>query len=364
MIDQLRKEVKANPYKFICDWMEDVLPFTGRKAYEILAVMPTSIIIPDIDYEGERIRSNINMLLLTASGGGKSTIAKHFSNISYIPLNVESITPAKLERMISSNPMFTLIVGDFSRLARDPVGIKIIEGILGEEKRVHRATMRSEIDTATNGIGLFCGTSQDLSSYLTGGFIFRAVPLILTHNADEHSKIGEKIINNMGVAKASNGKEEVIKEYYQELFNIQGQDPPHPKQVRGYHIKKEFRKKAFDVWDNQTKHINKVLNAEFNWFRELHEFFRFLINHAFLNIHNREVKDGLLIPNEKDFTVALRLMKQTLRLKFDIVSMEAFSKTISDLRDLKKIMESSKLSEDRKEILQNIVRISRGRLSK
>jgi len=83
-----------------------------------------------------------------------------------------------------------------------------------------------------------------------------------------------------------------------------------------------------------------------------------------LNIHNREVKDGLLIPNEKDFTVALRLMKQTLRLKFDIVSMEAFSKTISDLRDLKKIMESSKLSEDRKEILQNIVRISRGRLSK
>lgn len=349
-------EIKEDPYNFICNWIEDILPYAGRRVFEILSLMPPSLILPDLQYKENKIRSNINVLLLAPPSSGKSSICNEFSYLTYFPLEVESITPARLETEISSNPNFSLIVGDFFRMATNPIILKIIENILGEEKSIRRATMRKTIDTETNGIGLMCGTSQDLNSYLSGGFIFRTVPIIIVHNEKEHSEIGKKINEEIGGNKSTDNKRDIIKDYYKELFLIQNKKQ---NQITGYNIKKEFRDNSFKLWDSQTKRINQIFKAPFNWFREMQEFYRFLIAHSFLNYFNRKVENGILYPNEEDYKVAINLMNKTIKLKFDIISMSIYSKTISNLKELARIMESERLSEERKHILQNLVNLKK-----
>lgn len=363
LLEDLNKEIVKRPYQFITGYMEDRLPYTGGEVFERISLIPPSLILPDFAYKGDMIRSNINVLLIGSSSSGKSTITKEFLNLAYYPLSVKSITPAMLERKIRECPTFTLIVDDFSRMIRDPIIVKIIEGILGEEKRIQRATMRSELDLETDACGLFCGTSQDLSSYLTGGFLQRTVPIIIHHNEKEHSDIGKNIIKNMG--KRQDGiKRQVIGNYYNKLFKIQLGQNKNVNPVIDYYQDPKMNEEAYEIWDERTKKINEILKTQLNWFRELHEFFRFMYSHAMLNIFNRKVNDGILYPEKDDFNVGIKLMEQTIKLKYDVLSMSSFSKTISDLRELQLIMDSNKLSQNRKEILRNLLEIKKGKIKR
>ncbi len=363
-LPDLKQQCKKNPYKFINSWMESILPHTGGKAFEVISLMPPSLILPDLPYHNKKVRSNINVLLLTPSGGGKSTIARQLGELSYSPLEVESITPAKLESEILANPLFTLIVGDFARLSRDPVIIKVVEGILGEEKRIQRSTMQKEIDQETDGVGLLCGTPNDLSDYLTGGLIFRLVPLIIFHNGQEHSDIGKQINMSIGSDGGVDDKENIIKEYYDELLSIQTGQHPDMNPILGYEIPDDFKDMAFSVWDKYTKEIQKRTKTPLNWFRELHEFFRFLIAHAFLNIHNRKVEDGILYPNEEDYKVAIKLMKRTIKIKFKLINLDSFSRSISSLKELAEVMESETVSSEDKQMLRNLIKVKRGKIAR
>lgn len=359
MPKDLNEQIKSKPYEFICEWMEEVLYKTGGRVWEIVSLMPVSLILPDFDYNGEEIRSNISCLLMGNPGSGKSTISKIFSEISYFPLVAGSITPSKLTSKIQTNPNFSLVVGDFSTMSRDPAILKIIESVIGEEKTLKKSTMNGEIDIDVNGVALLCGTNQDLSSYLTGGFIFRTVPFIIKHNPKEHTEIGKRIIEDIGVEK-EDGKKKVVKNYYKDLLNIQ-LTKNHPKKVIGYSIEEKFKLEAHKCWDNLTKQINSNIKTNFLWFRELQEFFRFLVASAFLNVHNREVKEGILYPTKEDFDVAIKLMRQSIKLKYDILSMRTFMKGISDLRDFERIINSNTLSEERKEILTNLLNLKKGK---
>ena len=185
----MENNIKEKPYEYICQWVEKILPFTGKKIFEIVSLMPCSLILPDLVYKGKSIRTNINVLLLTSPGGGKSTASKILAYISYNSIELRSITPAKLEEKIQGTPLFTLIVEEYATMSKDPRVGKIIEGILGEEKKLQRATMRKDVDIDTEGVGLLCGVPSDLQEHLSGGLIFRLVPLCIFHSKEEHSKM-------------------------------------------------------------------------------------------------------------------------------------------------------------------------------
>lgn len=293
---ELIEQVHAQPYNFICDYVESIYPQTGRRVFEVLSLMPVSLIIPDLPFMNKKIRSNINVLFLAPSGTGKTSLSDLFANLTYAPLKLESITAAKLESTISNLPMFSLIVGDFARMSQHQEVIKVIEGLLGEEKRLSRKTMRKDIEMETEGIGLLCGVATDLHFYILGGLIFRVIPILLGHDVDEHAEIGAHLKNQIG--NDTNGgidKEKIIKDYYDELAIIQNgnhkewlenrginMNPIEP--VKGYNISQVYREKSYEEWNNLTQPIVKELNL--NFFREYQEFYRLLIAHAFLNIFN------------------------------------------------------------------------------
>lgn len=355
-IQKETENIRKDPYNYVCDWVESMYPFTGKKVFQILSLMPVSLIIPDLTFMSKSIRSNINCLFLASSGAGKSSLSKQFSNFTYNPFEVESITAAKLENKLKSMKNFSLIVGDFARLSKDPAIVKIIEGILGEEKKLNRETMREEINSQTNGVGLLCGTPQDLSEYLTGGLIFRIVPLIIFHDADEHSAVGKHIMENVGEDNFTlhRDKEKIIQDYYKELVNIQEGKNSSIAQVTGYTIDDDFRKKAYESWNKFTRPI--VAENALNFFRELQEFFRFLIAHAFFNVYNRKIVNGKLHCTQEDFEVALKLMKRTIEVKYKLLRTERFARSLRTVQDLDFVMKSRNIPEEDKNILKNIIK--------
>lgn len=354
----MNKEIESNPYEFIIKWAEDLLPETGKEVFKIIALQPISLILPDFSYKGRKVRTNMNVLLLGNPGSGKSTIAEEFSDVCYYPLVAGSVTPAKLEEIIYDNPVFSLIVGDFSRIIKNPTTLKIIEALI-EEKKLKKETKRESMDIDVNGIGLFCGTPQDLSSYITGGFLFRVIPIHIRHNSDQHSKIGKDIIENIGRDGDFIQRKRIIKEFYEELLKIQTTEG-HPKKVTSYNVDtlRDFGRRIYPSWDEDTKWINKQLKIRLDWFRELYEFFRFLIAHAFLNVHKRDVKNGVLDFKEEDFNLAKDLMMLNIKRKYDMLSMSMFSKTIDNIRKFDDILKSDSLSEERKELLKDLVNLN------
>jgi len=353
---QLKQEIKDNPYYFICNWAEELLPFTGRKAFEIISLMPCSLVLPDLMYEGKKVRSNMNLLLLSSPGGAKSSLSKIFESFSLNPVSMRSTTPAKLEHKIQKSPVFTLIIEDFSTISRDPIVIKILEGILGDEKRMQRSTMKKEVDISTDGIGLVCAVPSDIQDFLTGGFIFRTMTMIIFHSADEHSKIGEKIANGIGRNNGYSEKEEVIREYFEELYMIQRGEHPTIEKVTDFYIKDEYKTRAYQQWDKYTKKIYEKIDTPLNWFRSLQEFFRILVAHAFLNVHNRKVENGVIYVNDDDFDVALRLMKGDLETKFKLMYMDYFTRSVGSIKELYKIINSGKINSEQRMILQNLIK--------
>jgi len=344
-----QQKIRSSPYSYICEYVESIYPKIGKKTFEILSLVPCSLIIPDLPFGSKKVRSNINVLFLAPSGSGKTSIAKLFAHFTYAPLELESVTSAALEGEIQQNPIFSLIVGDFARMSRDPILIKVIEGLLGEEKSIKRKTMRKDIDIDTEGVALLCGISTDLSAYILSGMIFRCVPILVGHTVEEHSFIGEHIKNKIGIYE-EDGKEEIIKNYYINLATIQSNKKL---QVRGYVIPDKYRDEAFKEWEKITSNI--VNSLGFNFFRELQEFFRFLCSSAFLNYYNRKLEKNKLYPNEEDFKIALRLMKNSIKFKIRLINSESFAKGIKNARQFKNIMNSDKIPEQVKEILRNIV---------
>jgi len=355
----MEKEIKKSPYRFICSYVESIYPKVGEKTFRVLALMPVSLIIPDLDFGARKIRSNINALFLGSAGSGKSSIAKLFSKFVLNPLELESVTTPGLEGAISkSGGIFSLIVGDFARMSKDPILIKVIEGILGEEKTIKRLTARKEIDMDVNGIALLCGVSTDLSKYILSGMLWRVVPILVGHSAEDHSQIGEHIKNQVGISKG-NGHEDTIKDYYDGLMKFQADKK---NRVVGYNLMKEYREGLYNEWERLTRPY--VESKGINFFRELFDGYRFLISHAFLNVYNREVQDGILTPNKEDYIIAMGLMKQSISFKLNLIESESFSKGLKDARDFHRIMQSSKIPEEVKEILRNLVEIKGSRTVK
>ncbi len=350
------KEISKDPYNYICEYVESIYPNIGRKTFRVLSLLPVSLIIPDIPSNTKKIRSNLHAIFLGASGSGKTSIAKLFSKFVINSLEFESITSAGLESAIAhSGGIFTLIVGDFARMSRDPILMKVLEGVLGEERRIQRTTARKDLDMDVNAISLLCGVSTDLSKYILSGMIWRCVPILIGHTAEEHSDIGKHIRDSVGNIQ-KDGKEEIIKRYYGVLSEFQTTD----KKVTGYDIPYKFRDDLFQNWKILTEPYVKELGL--NFFRELWDGYRFMVSHSFLNIFNREIDNGILKITDEDYRVSLNLMKQSIKFKFRLIRSESFVKRLKDAKDFKKIMESDKIPEQVKDMIRSLAEVKGNRV--
>ena len=82
----------------------------------------------------------------------------------------------------------------------------------------------------------------------------------------------------MGNHKSSQdieAKEKIVKEYYEELFSIQAGEHSKIKQIKGYRFADEIKAKIMASWRSVVDNVPEDLEYEFN--RELHEAYRFLI---------------------------------------------------------------------------------------
>ena len=54
---------------------------------------------------------------------------------------------------------------------------------------------------------------------------------------------------------------------------------------------------------------------------------------------------------------AMKLMKQSIKFKFRLIRSESFSKGLKDAKDFKRIMESSEIPEEVKEMIRGFVEL-------
>ena len=351
-------KIKLNPREYVCNWMEGNLLHVGRRVFKMVCLLPCSFIIPSIPFGSTGIRTNINAFLIGSPASGKSSIIKKFLGFSYFPIRLKGISARKfMDKIYNYDGVFSLGVDDISNVFNQPDGyetIKIMEGALGDEKEASHENMKYTKKIKSQATALIGGTWTDLrkfSSYMQGGFLSRMSLMFLSINRKQREEIADFInrgVGNMDKAQESRIKEVIVKDYYKLLFDIQA-DPK--KQIKGYYFDESFKGMALATWKKLTKDYSNDINGDFK--REFHDFYRFFVCHAFLNIFNRKVKDGILYPIREDYEFALSLMEETLSNKIVLIKSKMF---IHDLDSPVKLLKflNNPLKEDIRNIILNL----------
>ncbi len=87
--------------------------------------------------------------------------------------------------------------------------------------------------------------------------------------------------------------------------------------------------------------------------RDMQEYYRFLVSRAFLQIHNREHSNGMLVPNEDDHKKALSMTLENSRNKWGVGIALRKNKNITTIEALDSFMNSG-APNIIKEVLLNI----------
>ena len=327
---EIPEEIKNNPYEYICNFVETLYPSTGKEVFEILSLVPVSLIIPDFPYFSKTERTNMNVLFLAYAGSGKSSLCSLFSKFAYFPLEGRSYTPAELEnktlRYMNDFGMFSLIIEDYATMSTDERINKIIEGVLGDEKIIDRHTTKKDIREDIEAVGVLAGVPDDLSERITSGTLSRVLCILIVHDDEKHSKIGKHISDNLGISNGSIEKENIIKNYYDFLYRVQMNKEDKFEKIREFVIPSSIREQIFKSWDIKTKIYRK--QVPFNFFRELQDTYRILLSHCFLNYFNRKISDGKMFVTQEDCNIALNLLKRNLETKYYLFISEKMSRSI------------------------------------
>jgi hypothetical protein len=334
----LIEEIKKDPYNFICDFYERTYMHIGKEVFSILSLVIPSLILPAIPHRHARdIKASINMLLICPPGNGKSGIAETFEKLAYNAFPFESITDAKLYEVMSQKDYVSVIVGDVFKIFSDKILSKTMENILGDEQKISRMTKRTDsTEKKIRACAFLAGTPNSLTSVISDGMLFRTAVCLVFHNPDEHEDIGVKIGRGTFEEREGGDGEEAIREFYQELLRIQLNVHRNIDPIYKYGVSDAQRNRIIDAWKPLVRGITRKTN--FSFFRELHQGYRYMIAHAFLNIFNRKNDNGILVIDDKDVEVAIKLMTNEIKVKEEILNCssvvsEQRMKTTKDLSD-------------------------------
>lgn len=324
----MEEEIRKDPYGFIKNYYESVYKHMGAEVFSTLALVIPSLILPPIPHKRAReIKPCINYLLIAPPGGAKSSLCETFEKIAYNSMPMESVTDAKMYDMVKAKDFVSIVVGDVFKMFSDKILTKTMENVLGDEQKLSRFTMRTDSnEKKIKAVAFLAGTPNALTTVISDGMIFRTSICLIFHNPEEHDKIGKFVNDGAFEAKTGAREEEAIMDFYQDLLRIQLGTHNIPK-VHGYVVDPSFKERIFKAWSPLVKPITR--RTKFSFFRELHQGYRYMVSHAFLNIFNREVKDGRLVIKEEDVDIAVNLMIKELETKFEILSC---SKVVSEER--------------------------------
>jgi len=330
-------EIRNNPYQYILDWSDEILISTGKQSFKYLALMPHSLNMPEIPLSSTSIRSNINNFLIGNPGVGKSTIMKKFASFCTRPLIRRTISEADLIATASELKWFELIIEDLSQTADEGYSvIKAIEGIIGEEKSVNKSNRRVQYLDEVKAVALLGVTPMDLEKFaheLESGLLSRCTVVLLKLTRDDHQRMAEftnlRTGDNIFKEKVQKTENNIIN-LYKELEHIQrnkhneflvkllgenhNQKIINP--IKGYQIDSKFKIELLNKWNKIVD--NMIKNGQQPNIRDMHEYYRFLVSSAMLNIHKRKHDDGILVPNEQDHKIALDLTVENMRWKWAI----------------------------------------------
>ena len=288
----LQKQIKKDPYNFIRDYYEGIYLNMGREVFSTLSLVIPSLILPPIPHEHAReIKSSINFLLIAPPGTAKSSIAETFTKLSYNSFPFEYITDAKFYEVLSQKDFVSVVVGDVFKIFSDKMLTKTMENVLGDEQKISRMTKRTDShEKKIKAVAFLAGVPNALTSVISEGMIFRTAICLVFHNPDEHEKIGEFVSD--GAFKEHMGTEEEIgiENFYRELLEIQLNRHATIKQITGYVVDPEYKKRLLEAWKPLVRPITK--KTKFSFFRELHSSMRYMVVHAFLNVWNRKIEVG------------------------------------------------------------------------
>jgi len=345
--------IKKNPYNYICDFYERMFPRTGKRVFSILSLVPCSILIPKIDSEVKQIKQKISLLWISPSGSGKTSIGSEFKKIAYNPLSTQKITPARLVyeiNKITKNeevPKLTLIVSDIAQMFSDDEFIKLLEGVIGDEAEFSRNTMKNAKNGTSKKVdacAYLSGTSKNIfDNKVRDGILGRTSSLVTFFSENDNEEIINHINSRMG-KPIKNNEINIIKDFYQDLYSIQLGNHKTIEPINGYEISEEIRSEIgrFVLELKPSKLILQKWGLTSA--RILEETYRFLVNHAFLNVYNRKIIDNKLVISREDLIIAKQLAYQesvqTFRILRGIEAIDYFNiQTERDLRNFEKKME-------------------------
>lgn len=326
----MHEEIYKDPYNFIRKYYESVYKDVGYDVFSTLALVIPSLILPAIPHKNAReIKPSINFLLIAPPGNCKSSIAETFEKLAYNSFPFESITDSKLYSELSKRDYVSLIVGDVYKIFSSAPLTKTMENVLGDEQKLSRFTQRTDAhEKKIRAVAFLAGTPNALNSVIQDGIIFRTAVHLLFHNPEEHERIGKFVTDGAFLEKEGNDIEQSIINYYHEILQIQTGEHTDFNQIKGYVVDPIFKDMIFKAWRPLVKPVTE--RTKFSFFRELHQAFRYMVAHAFLNIFNRKIQDkNLLVIDKRDVEVAIELMKKELNTKFEILSS---SKVVSEER--------------------------------
>lgn len=331
------EEIIKNPYKSVCSYFEEMLPKVGGHVARYLSLMPVSMITPQFRYKDRPIRSSINVITITPSGGGKSTLINAFRKIAYLPYNFDNITTARLESDVAQSGICTIIINDLSRVLGKMDTVKVLESVL-EEGEIIKKTMSSEHDTQNIKACMFgVGVASDISNYISSGLLFRVVPIVIMHDFEAQRDIARDITDNIEKELNSPISMANIEGYYKALRMIQAGESKNNPPVSRFEIPSEYRNKIYSSWAGCLDRLE--IDETTLWFRELLDGFRFLNSLAMLNYLDREKEQRgescTLYPNKEDLEIGVKLMCEEIIQKYKITKMHEIRKKLTKLKDLK-----------------------------
>ena len=354
---KIPKPLIENPYQSIIMWSERRFKLIGERLFSYISLMPHSIFIPEMPYEDTSFKCGISLLFLSPAGGAKSMVSDAIREICINPFSFEDITSSEIQTELQGKNFITMIVGDAGRIFKDFDLLKVIEGVISDS-RVSRRTKRERLDYDVIGNAYMAGVPQDLTAYLSSGYLSRFVPISVLHKRDQQDKIGKSIVDSLG-RKVDKSSEAItigdIKDYYRFLWQMQqGLQAKNgfPK-IKGYHFSNEFKSQIYGMWKNYRQKADTLKFT--NYYRELISGFKFLFASAFLHIHQREVRDGLLVPNKDDLKIALYLQHNELRTKIHMLRNKKVARNIESVEYLEKVSSEMGINQVDMEMLRILV---------
>ena len=331
LLESIDKDIVRNPYSSIIQWSEQRLKFVGKKTFPVLALMPVSLIAPDMPYQDKSIRSNIHTLILGGSGSSKSTlVSETFGEITYNPLSFNDISKAELvEEFYGMGDDISALCPDIDMIFKNPALMKILEGITGEEKNISSRNMRRDRTFKVNAIFLGAGLPTSMTRYASYGMLRRVNPIVVTHTTEEKDEINKYVRDSMFSA-SKNISVESIKKFYMKLWNIQKGKDNEFKKIEGYIVEDEFKEGIYQ----KHRDMSGIFSDDKYLITELHSGFRYMCNHAMLNMFSRKTENNKIVIAREDYIVGINLLDLEMRMKYKIFKAYKIVNASSDVLGL------------------------------